>query len=83
VTEFNNTGTWVHSNVWAGGKLLATFEGTAGPHPNTWHFHLTDWLGTNRMQTTAAGSNEEVCYSYPFGDGLYCCASPKFHPGAK
>jgi RHS repeat-associated protein len=24
------------------------------------------------MQTNAAGNNEEVCYSYPFGDGLYC-----------
>jgi RHS repeat-associated protein len=24
------------------------------------------------MQTTAAGGNEEVCYSYPFGDGLTC-----------
>jgi RHS repeat-associated protein len=72
VTEFNNTGGWVHSNVWAGSKLLATYEGTSGPHPNTWHFHLTDWLGTERMQNTAAGNNEEVCYSYPFGDGLYC-----------
>jgi RHS repeat-associated protein len=75
VTEFNNTGAWVHSNVWAGGKLLATYEGTAGPHPNTWHFHLTDWLGTERMQNTAVGNNEEVCYSYPFGDGLTCSGS--------
>jgi RHS repeat-associated protein len=75
VTEFNNTGTWVHSNVWSGGKLLGTYEGTVGPHPATWHFHLTDWLGTKRMQTTAAGNNEEVCYSYPFGDGLTCTGS--------
>ena len=51
------------------------YEGTAGPHPNTWHFHLTDWLGTERMQNTAAGNNEEVCYSYPFGDGLTCTGS--------
>jgi RHS repeat-associated protein len=72
ITELNNSGAWVHSNVFAGGRLLGTYEGTAGPHPNTWHFHLTDWLGTNRMQTTAAGNNEEVCYSYPFGDGLLC-----------
>lgn len=75
VTELNNSGAWVHSNAWAGGKLLATYEGAAGPHPNTWHFRLTDWLGTNRMQTTSTGNNEEVCYSYPFGDGLYCPGS--------
>jgi RHS repeat-associated protein len=72
VTELNSSGSWVHTNVFAGGRLQATYEGTAGPSPNTWHFHLTDWLGTNRMQTTAAGNQEEVCYSYPFGDGLLC-----------
>jgi RHS repeat-associated protein len=27
------------------------------------------------MQTTAAGNQEEVCYSYPFGDGLTCTGS--------
>jgi RHS repeat-associated protein len=59
--------------VWAaGGRLLATYEGPGEPHPNTYHFHLTDWLGTQRMQTIAAGNNEEACYSYPFGDGLTC-----------
>ena len=55
-----------------GGRMLATYEGPSGPVPNTYHFHLTDWLGTNRMQTNAAGNQEEVCYSYPFGDGLSC-----------
>jgi RHS repeat-associated protein len=73
VTELNGSGTWMHSNVWAaGGRLLATYEGPGEPHPNTYHFHLTDWLGTQRMQTIAAGNSEEVCYSYPFGDGLTC-----------
>jgi RHS repeat-associated protein len=76
VTELNASGTWMHSNVWAaGGRLLATYEGPGEPHPNTYHFHLTDWLGTQRMQTTAAGNNEEACYSYPFGDGLNCTGS--------
>ena len=56
----------------AGGKLLATYEGPGESKPNTWHFHLTDWLGTERMQTNAAGNMEEVCTSYPFGDGLSC-----------
>ncbi len=73
VTELNGAGTWMHSNVWApGGKLLATYEGPGEPKPNTYHFHLTDWLGTNRMQTNAAGNSEETCTSYPFGDGLSC-----------
>ena len=73
ITELNSSGNWVHSNVFApGGRMLATYEGPSGPVPNTYHFHLTDWLGTNRMQTNAAGSQEEVCYSYPFGDGLSC-----------
>ena len=73
VTELNAAGAWMHSNVWtAGGKLLATYEGPGESKPNTWHFHLTDWLGTERMQTNAAGNMEEVCTSYPFGDGLSC-----------
>jgi RHS repeat-associated protein len=76
VTELNGSSTWMHSNVWApGGRLIATYEGPGEPHPNTYHFHLTDWLGTQRMQTTAAGNNEEICYSYPFGDGLTCTGS--------
>jgi RHS repeat-associated protein len=75
VTELNASGGWVHSNAWAGGRLLATYEGAAGPHPNTYHFHLTDWLTTQRMQTNAAGNAEEECYSYPFGDGLTCTGS--------
>jgi len=72
VTELNTSGQWAHSNVYAGGRLVATYEGAAGSKPNTWHFHLTDWLGTQRMQTFATGNQEEVCYSYPFGDGLTC-----------
>ncbi|MGB8028034.1 MAG: RHS repeat-associated core domain-containing protein [Terracidiphilus sp.] len=75
VTELNASGAWMHSNVWAGDRLLATYEGSGESKPNTWHFHLTDWLGTQRMQTNAAGTNEEVCYSYPFGDGLTCTGS--------
>ncbi len=76
VTELNAAGAWMHSNVWtAGGKLLATYEGPGESKPNTWHFHLTDWLGTERMQTNALGQLEETCTSYPFGDGLTCTGS--------
>ena len=40
VTELNASGQWTHSNVWAGGKLTATYD-TKGIH-----FELTDPLGT-------------------------------------
>ncbi len=75
VTELNSSGAWAHSNVWAGMRLLATYDTSAGTDSVGYHFHLTDWLSTQRMQTTAAGNQEEVCYSYPFGDGLTCTGS--------
>ena len=57
---------WAHSNVWAGGKLLATYD-TLGVH-----FPLTDPLGTKRIQANAAGAVDETCASLPFGDAQYC-----------
>jgi RHS repeat-associated protein len=41
------------------------------PSPG-YHYNLTDWLGTKRMQTTAAGNSQETCTSNPYGDGLSC-----------
>ena len=77
MSELNSSGAWVHSNVFAaGGRLLASYEGPAGTDTAGYHFHLTDWLGTKRMQTFASGNQEEVCYSYPFGDGLSCTGGP-------
>jgi RHS repeat-associated protein len=64
-TELNG-GNWLHSNVWAGGKLLATYD-TSGVH-----FPLTDPLGTKRIQANAAGAVDETCVSLPFGDAQYC-----------
>lgn len=61
VTELNASGGWSRSNVFAGGRLLATYEGPYGTVSAGYHFYLTDWLGTKRMQTTAAGNQEEVC----------------------
>jgi len=77
VTELNSSGAWVHTNVFAGGgRLLASYEGPAGTDTAGYHYHLTDWLGTKRMQTTASGNQEETCMSYPFGDGLACTGGP-------
>jgi RHS repeat-associated protein len=52
--------------------MVATYEGPAGQAALGYHFHLTDWLGTNRMQVSPGGGQDEICTSYPFGDGLSC-----------
>jgi len=35
---------WKHTNVWAGSKLLATYN------KDGLHFYLDDWLGTRRAR---------------------------------
>ena len=54
VTEMSVSGgasTWSHTNVWAGGKLLATYDMTG----KGLHFYLDDPLGTRRVQTDELG----------------------------
>jgi RHS repeat-associated protein len=71
VTELDS-GTWAHSNIYApGGRLLATYDAPGQASPG-YHYNLTDWLGTKRMQTTSGGAQQEICVSNPFGDGLSC-----------
>ncbi|HSY36319.1 MAG TPA: RHS repeat-associated core domain-containing protein [Acidobacteriaceae bacterium] len=73
LTEVNASGQWAHSNVFtSGGRLLATYEGPGGPAHPGYHYHLTDWLGTKRVQTNSTGNLDLYCFSYPFGDGLTC-----------
>jgi RHS repeat-associated protein len=60
------TQAWLHSNVWTGGKLLATYD-TLGVH-----FPLTDPLGTKRIQANYLGITDLTCASLPFGDAQYC-----------
>jgi len=73
MTEINASGQWVHSNVFASdGGLVATFDGPGSTVAGGYHYHLTDWLGTERLQTNANGNEDEQCVSYPFGDGLTC-----------
>jgi RHS repeat-associated protein len=57
---------WKHTNVWADGKLLATYD------RDGLHYHLTDWLGTRRVQTDSGGAIEDACASLPYGDALTC-----------
>jgi RHS repeat-associated protein len=75
------TGTWENTNVYAEGKLIATYDSTpssasAGQPTVALHFNLNDPLGTRRMQTNAAGQPELDCQSLPFGDQLYCFPDP-------
>lgn len=66
VAEMNGSGQWQHSNVYAMGRLLATYD-SAGTH-----FHLADALGSRRVQAQPNGTAEYWCINYPFGDGLNC-----------
>ena len=61
LTEYGNGGTtWTHTNV-AG---IATYDASEV------HFHIYDWLGTRRMQTSYAGVMEASWQSDPFGNHL-------------
>ena len=72
IAELNGAGQLQHSNIYApGGRLLATYDSSTQSSPG-YHFNLTDWLGTKRMQTTSGGNQQETCMSYPSGDGLIC-----------
>jgi RHS repeat-associated protein len=65
VTEIG-TGVWQHSNVWSGTGLTATYD------PKGLHLHVTDPLGTRRVQLNAQGAVEGTCQNLPFGDALTC-----------
>jgi len=68
LTEVDGSGNWVHTNVYAGGKLIGTYDGNV--NSPTLHFHIDDPLGTRRAQVSSAGVLEATYQSLPFGDGL-------------
>ncbi len=79
LTEMDANGTggssgmvWDHTNVWAAGQLIATFDKDSVTGP---HYMLNDWLGSRRVQTNALGVYEQSCQSLPYGDGLNCSGS--------
>ena len=69
MTELDQTGNWKHTNIFADGQLLATYD------PSGLHFPLSDPLGTKRVQASSTGSVELSCTSLPYGDGLSCTGS--------
>lgn len=75
LTEMDMNGSsmvWDHTNVWAAGALMATYNTGGGSGSTALHFYLNDPLGTRRAQTDYAGVLEQVCQSLPFGDNLAC-----------
>jgi len=68
LTEVDGSGNWRHTNVYAGGKQIGTYDGNVSAP--TLHFHFDDPLGSRRAQTDAAGVLEATYQSLPFGDGL-------------
>jgi RHS repeat-associated protein len=78
VSEFDGSNRWLHTNAYAGGQLLATYDTTG----YGLHFHLTDWLGTHRVQTGLEGQTEQSCQSLPFGEAPTCTeATDQFFTG--
>lgn len=63
LTELNGSNQWQHTNAFAGGALLATYEGSDT------YFNLTDWQGTKRAETGAGGCIS-TWSSLPFGNNL-------------
>ena len=57
---------WAHSNVWIGGKTVATYD-YYGP---ALHFNLEDPLGTKRVVANILGQPDEMCTSLPFGNDV-------------
>jgi hypothetical protein len=70
--DSNSAIAWQHTNVYAAGKLIATYD------DNGLHFYLNDPLGTRRAQTDYAGVLEQICSSLPFGDNLACTGSQQY-----
>jgi RHS repeat-associated protein len=68
----NNTMAWQHTNVFAAGSLIATYDNDG------LHFYLNDSVGTRRAQTDYAGVLEQSCFSLPFGDSLACSNSAQY-----
>ena len=84
-TMTNGTMTWLHTNVWADGMLIATYaqddtvkSGTTTEN-GLLHFYFDDPLGTRRAQTDYAGHLEQNCSSLPYGDSETCGSSPTEH----
>jgi RHS repeat-associated protein len=71
--NLSNPSGWAHTNVFAGGALIATYDYAA----NNTLFALTDWLGTKRVEV-GANPCATAYTSLPFGDSLTPASVPGF-----
>lgn len=55
MTVLGSNAAWQWTNVYAGGKQLATYNGA-----NT-YFALTDWLGTKREELSVTAGLQLTC----------------------
>ena len=60
--QSNGTMAWQHTNVYASGQLMATYDNDG------LHFHLSDALGTRRVQVNPDGVVEGTYITFPYGD---------------
>jgi RHS repeat-associated protein len=75
VSVFNGS-TWDYSNIYAAGKLLATYTNA----PSEVDFPLTDWLGTKRMTVHPLGSVATCWSSVAYGNSLAPCGGNGLDP---
>jgi RHS repeat-associated protein len=61
IAEFDGSGKWIHTNVYANG-LLGTYD------EKGLHLHYSDWEGTRRVETVNDGVPQEAYFNLPFGD---------------
>jgi RHS repeat-associated protein len=71
VTELDGNGGWLHTNAYAGGQMIATYD------PQGLHYQISDWLGNRRVQTNSSGAVELTWQNLPFGE-----LTPSSTPGA-
>ena len=64
LTETNGSTGWTHTNVFAGGTLLASY------HDSDIYFAFNDWLGTKRAEVSVTNSCGTMSNSLPYGDYL-------------
>ncbi len=91
LTTLDGSNTWLRTNVYVGGRLTATYD-QAGLH-----FHLSDPLGTRRVQLSGnltsgnqtssgqpqpLGQAELDCQSLPYGDQQSCTPAPNAPPSS-
>jgi RHS repeat-associated protein len=81
-TVTNGTATWTHTNVFAGGKLLATYEPADSSHVADTYFSMNDWLGTKRGEVSADGLYLSTDFSLPYGNQLTITGNTPSSPSA-